>query len=85
MAVKCELFPLNQLLVIEHHIKMLKKYYIRYQYNYYKNIVQTNLAPIQAKDPRFIPPPTIIPYTQISVIECNPEKDITTVENTIHT
>ena len=80
-----ELFPLNQPLVIEHNIELLKEYYTRYQHNYYKNIIQTHLAPIQAKDPRYIPSPTIIPYTQISVIECNPEKDITNAQNTIHT
>ena len=82
---QCELFPLNQPPVIEHNIKLLKEYYTRYQHNYYKNIVQTHTTPIQTKDPRFIPSPTIISYIQISGIECNPEKDITTVENTIHT
>ena len=80
-----ELFPLNQPLVIEHNIKLLKEYYTRHQHNYYKNIVHTHLTPTQNEDPRFIPPPTIIPHTQISVTECNPEKDIATVENTIHT
>ena len=80
-----ELFPLNQPLVIKHNIVLLKDYYTRYQHNYYKNIVQTHLALIQAKDPRYIPSPTIISYTQISVIECNPEKDIVTAQNTIHT
>lgn len=82
---QCELFPLNQPPVIECNIKLLKEYYIRHQHNYYNNIVHTHLAPIQTKDPRFIPPSTIMPHIQISVIEYDLEKDIATVENTIHT
>ena len=80
-----ELFPLNQLPVIEHNIKLLKEYYTKHQHRYYKNIVNTHFTPAQTRDTRFIPPPTIIPHTQISIIECNPEKDITTIKNTIQT
>lgn len=80
-----ELFPLNHPPVIEHNIKLLKKYYTRHQYNYYNNIVHTHLIPVQSKDPRFIPEPTRIPHLQILVTECNPEKDITTTTNTIQT
>ena len=79
-----ELFPLNQPLVLEHNIKLLKEYYTRQQHIYYKNIVHTHLTPTQTKDPRIIPPPTILPHTQISVTKCNPEKDIDTNESTIH-
>ena len=81
---QCDLFPLNQPPVINYNIKLLKEYYTRHQYNYFKNIVQTHLAPIQAKNPRFIPPPTIISYNKITVLEYNPEKDIATIESTIH-
>ena len=78
-----DLFPLNQPPVIEHNINLLKEYYTKYQHNYYKNIVNTHLTPTQTKDSRFIPPSTIIPQTQISITECNPEKDILTITNTI--
>jgi hypothetical protein len=81
---QCELFPLNQPLVIEHNTKLLKEYYTKQQHNHYQNIVHKHLTPTQTKDPRFIPPPIIMPHTQISVTECNPEKDIVTTENTIY-
>ena len=66
-----DLFPLNQPLVIEHNIKLLKEYYTKHQHNYYKDIVNTHLTPIHNKYSRYITPPTILPQTQISITECN--------------
>ena len=80
-----ELFPPNQLAVIEHNIHLLKNYYTAYQHKYYSNIVKTHFTPEQTRDTRFIPPPTELPHTQISIIECNPEKDIATTTHTIQT
>ena len=80
-----ELFPLHQPPVIEHNTSLLKEYYTKHQHNHYNKIIHTYATPIQAKDPKYIPPPTLLPYTQISIIECNPEKDITTIKNTIQT
>ena len=79
------LFPLNQPLVIEHNLKLLNEYYTKYQHDYYKNIVNTHFTPAQLRDTRFIPPSTKLPHTQISIIECNPEEDIATTQNTIQT
>ena len=62
-----DLFPLNQPQVIEHNTKLLKEYYTKHQHRYYNNIVNTHLAPTKIKDPRFIPPPTILPHTQIII------------------
>ena len=80
-----EVFPLNQPPVIEHNIKLSKEYYTRHQHSYYKNIVITHFTLAQTRDTRFIPSPTLMRHTQISIIECNPEKDITIVKNTIQT
>jgi hypothetical protein len=79
------LFLLNQPTVIEHNIKILKEYYTRQQHKHYKNIVDANFTQEQTRDTRFIPPPTKIPYIQISKIECIPQRDINTVTNTIQT
>ena len=80
-----ELFSYNQPLVIKHNITQLQGYYTKHQHNYYKTILDINFTPIQNIDTRFIPPPEIIPHTQINIIECNPEKDIITTKNTIQT
>ena len=80
-----ELFPPNHPLVIAHNINLLKVYYTKQQHNHYKKLIHTHITPIQTKDPRFIPPPTITLHTQISVIKCNPEKDINTTKHTIQT
>lgn len=82
---QCELFPFHQLPVIEHNTNILKEYYTSHQYKYYKNIIQTHFTPAQTRDTRFIPPPLIIPLTQISITECNPEKHINTNTITIQT
>ena len=79
------LFPLNQPLAITHNINILREYYTRHQHKYYKNMVNSHFIPKQTRDTRFIPPSTKIPHTQISIIECNPEKDIATEKHTIQT
>jgi hypothetical protein len=79
------LFPLNQPLVIVHNTKIQKEYYIRQQHTYYKNMADSHFTPEQTRDTRFIPPSTKIPHTQISIIECNPQKDIAITKNTIQT
>jgi hypothetical protein len=45
----------------------------------------SHFTPEQTRNTRFIPPSTKIPQTQISTIECNPQKDIATTKNTIQT
>ena len=79
------LLPLNQPLVIEHNIQILKEYYIRQQHKHYKSIIDSHFIQEQTRDTRFIPSPTKIPHTQISTIKCNPQRDITTATNTIQT
>ena len=80
-----ELFPYNLPLVIKHNVNLLTIYYTNYQHKYYKNIIDTHFNPIQSKDTRSIPPSEKIPYTQIVIAECNPERDINTTTNTIQT
>ena len=80
-----ELFPPNHPLVIKHNTNLLKEYYTKQQHNHYNKLAHTHITPIQTKDPRFIPPPTITPHTQISITECNPEKNIKTSKHTIQT
>ena len=78
-----ELFPPNHPTVIEHNIVLLTRYYTKTQHDHYKNIIDTHFSPEQNKDSRFISPPTNIPYTQIFINECNPEKDIITNTDTL--
>ena len=80
-----ELFPYNLPLVIKHNITLLQDYYTKHRHSYYKNILDAYFTPIQNRDTRFIPPPEIIPHTQITITECNPENDIITTKNTIQT
>ena len=48
-------------------------------------MINNHFTPEQTRDTRFIPPPTKIPHTQISIIECNPKNDIVTTKNNIQT
>ena len=71
--------------VIEHNIRLLKEYYTNHQHTYYKNLIHIHFTPTQTKDTRFIPSPTILSHIQISITECNPERDINVLTNTIQT
>lgn len=73
-----ELFPVNLPLVIEHNTNLLTKYYTNYQHQHYRKIIDTHFTSIQNRDTRSIPPPETIPYSQIVISECDPEKDINT-------
>ena len=80
-----EFFPYNQPLVTKHNTTLLQEYYTKHQHSYYKNILETYFTTVQNRDTRFIPSSEIIPHTQISITECNPENDIITSKNTIQT
>ena len=43
-------------------------------------MADSRFTPEQTRDTRFIPPTTKISHTQISTIECNPQKDIATTK-----
>lgn len=76
---QCELFSLNHPPVIQHNIFLLTNYYTKHQYRYYKSIINTHFTLAQPIDTRFIPLPTIIPPTHVSISQCNPNKDVITI------
>lgn len=57
----------------------------KHQHKHFKNILNAYFTPTQIKDTRFIPPPTLIPLTHISITKCNLGKDIITKKATIQT
>ena len=71
-----EIFPLNLPHVIKHNTSLLVNYYSNKQHTFYKNIINANFTLVQNRDTRYIPSPLIIPLAQISINECNLEKDI---------
>ncbi len=73
-----DLFPHNYPSTVTHNIALLTNYYKQLQHKHYTNIINQYFTPSQPKDTRFIPPPSILLHTQISIRECNPDKDITT-------
>ena len=69
-----DLFSFNHPTVIIHNITLLTNYYTKLQHTHYKTILKSHCTQDQNKDTWFILPPTTVPFTQIFINECNPEK-----------
>jgi hypothetical protein len=78
-----KVFPHNKPNITNHNINLLKQFYLTQQHKHYSNKIEKNFHQPQSKDTRYIHEPLNLPLIQINLNECNPDKDIKTIQPTI--